>query len=47
VTLLEKNIIRTMFGAMYFTLTETLGQTSYNLPLRNSQAIEKALGTLS
>jgi hypothetical protein len=47
VTLLGKNIIRTMHGPMYFTLTETLGQTSYNLPLGNRQAIEKALGLLS
>ena len=47
VTLLGKNIIRTMYSPMYFTLTETLGQTSYNLPLGNSQAIEKALGMLS
>ena len=41
------NIIRTMYSPMYFTLTETLGQTSYNLPLGNSQAIEKALGMIS
>ena len=47
VTLLGKNIIRTMHGPMYFTLTETLGHTSYNLPLGNRQAIEKALGLLS
>jgi hypothetical protein len=47
VTLLGENIIRTMYGPMFFTLTETLGQTSYNLPLGNSQAIEKALGMLS
>jgi hypothetical protein len=47
VTLLGKNIIRTMHGHMYFTMTETLGHTSYNLPLGNRQAIEKALGLLS
>jgi hypothetical protein len=47
VTLLGKNIIRTMHGPMYFTLTETLGQTSYNLPLGNRKTIEKALGLLS
>ena len=47
VTLLGKNIIRTMHGPMYFALTETLGQTSYNLPLGNRQAIENALGLLS
>jgi hypothetical protein len=46
-TLLGENIIRTMHGHMYFTLTETLGHTSYNLPLENRQAIEKALGLLS
>ena len=47
VTFLGKNIIRTMYSPMYFTLTETLGQTGYNLPLGNSQAIEKALGMIS
>jgi hypothetical protein len=47
VTLLGKNIIRTMYGPMYSTLTGTLGQTSYNLPLGNRQAIENDLGLLS
>jgi hypothetical protein len=46
VTLMGKNIC-TMHRPMYFTLTETLGQTSYNLPLGNRQAIENALGLLS